>query len=229
MRKQLYGLWAPILFCAFVFVLPVSAGQVVTEELSKWAKEAIASEQTLTVEPTSKSIAVLYYQNQTGNAAFSPLQKGMTVMLITDLSKLRDFEEHKDLKVVERGRLQAILEEVELGETGLVDIDTAPRMGKLLGARYLAGGDILKGSVTELQMEPSMIDVSGNATFEQASAEGDLADLISMEKAILFEIVRSMKVELTAEQKERLETPLSTNVDALMDYFKGIEASDKGE
>lgn len=229
MRKQLYGLWAPILFCALLFVLPVSAGQVVTEELSKWAKDAVASEQTLAVDPTAKSIAVFYYHNQTGNVIFSPLQKGMTVMLITDLVKLREFEEHKDLKVVERARLQALLEEIELGETGLVDVDTAPRMGKLLGARYLAGGDILKGSVTELRMDPSMMDVPGDETFEQASAEGDLADLISMEKAILFEIIRSMKVELTDEQKERLETPLSTNVDALMDYFKGIEASDKGE
>lgn len=229
MRKKLYGLLALILFCILLFVLPVSAGQVVTKELSEWAKEATASEQTLTVEPTAKSIAVLYYRNQTGNPTFAPLQKGMTVMLITDLSKLRDFEEHKDIKVVERARLQALLEEVELGETGLVDIDTAPRMGKLLGARYLAGGDILKGSVTELQMEPSMMDVPGDEIFEQASAEGDLADLISMEKAILFEIIRSMKVELTDDEKDALETPLSTNVDALMDYFKGIEASDKGE
>ncbi len=229
MRKKVFGIWVVITFFFFVFVLPVSAGQVVTKALSQWAKETVASEQTLTADQPAKSIAVLYYRNQTGNAAFSPLQKGVTVMLITDLSKLKKFEEHKDLKVVERVRLQAILEEVELGGTGLVDIDTAPRMGKLLGARYLAGGDILKGSVTELKMEPSMIDVPRDASLEQASAEGDLADLISMEKAILFEIVDSMAITLTPEQKESLETPLSTNVDALMDYFKGIESGDKGE
>ena len=229
MWKKTYGLLVLILSCVLLFVLPVSAGQVVTKEMSESAKEAIASEQSLTVDPTAKSIAVLYYRNQTGNPTFAPLRKGMTVMLITDLTKLRDFEEHRDLQVVERTRLQAVLEEIELGKTGLVDIDTAPRVGKLLGARYLASGDILKGSVTDLRMDPSMMDVPGDEIFEQASAEGDLADLISMEKAILFEIIRSMKVELTDDQKDALETPLSTNVDALMDYFEGIEASDKGE
>ncbi len=229
MRKRSLGICGFILFYAFVSVLPVSAGQVVTKELSEWAQGAIANEQTLTTEPAAKSIAVFYYRNQTGNPTFTPLQKGITVMLITDLTKLRSFEEHKDLKVVERARLQALLEEIELGESVLVEINTAPRMGKLLGARYLAGGDILKGSVTELNMDPSMMDVPGDKMFEQANAEGDLADLIAIEKAILFEIVRNIGIELTDEQKEALEKPLSTSVPALMAYFKGIEASDKGE
>ena len=229
MRKKLFEIWVIITISILVCVMPVFAGQVVTKALSQWARETIASEQTLVTEPAAESIAVLYYRNQTGKAAFNPLQKGMTVMLITDLSKLKKFKEHKDLKVVERVRLQAVLEEMELGATGLVDVDTAPRIGKLLGARYLAGGDILKGNVTQMKMDPSMIDVPGDASFDQASAEGDLADLISMEKAILFEIVQSMDITLTPEEKESLETPLSTNVDALMDYFRGIEASDKGE
>ncbi len=41
------------------------AGQVVTKELSQWASQAIANEQALSVVPSSKSVAVLYYQNLT--------------------------------------------------------------------------------------------------------------------------------------------------------------------
>ncbi len=198
------------------------AGQVVTKELSQWASQAIANEQALSVVPSSKSVAVLYYQNLTGDASLNPLQKGLSVMLTTDLAKV------KDLKVVERARLQAILEEIELGATGLVDTETVPRVGRLLGARFLSGGDILKGSVTQLQVDPNLLDVSEQITINQASAEGDLNDLIAIEKEILFETIRLMDVALTPDQKAELEKPISASIPALMLLFKGIDASDHG-
>jgi len=209
------------LFIGF-FTGSAFAGQVVTKELSQWASQAIANEQALSVVPSSKSIAVLYYQNLTGNASFNPLQKGLSVMLTTDLAKL------KDLKVVERARLQAILEEIELGATGLVDTETVPRVGRLLGARFLSGGDILKGSVTQLQVDPNLLDVSEQITINQASAEGDLNDLIAIEKEILFETIRLMDVALTPDQKAELEKPISASIPALMLLFRGIDASDHG-
>jgi len=189
------------------------AGQVVTKELSQWASQAIANEQALPVVSSSKSVAVLYYQNLTGNASLNPLQKGLSVMLTTDLAKV------KDLKVVERARLQAILEEIELGTTGLVDTETVPRVGRLMGARFLSGGDILKGNVTQLQIDPSLLDVSEQITINQAAAEGDLNDLIAIEKEILFEIIRLMDVALTPDQKAELEKPISLSIPALMLLF----------
>ena len=75
-----------------------------------------------------QSVAVLYFVNSSGNQELEPLQKGLTEMLITDLSQV------KALTVVERARLQQLMEEMGLGMTGLMREDTAPRMGKLLGA-----------------------------------------------------------------------------------------------
>ena len=221
MKKKAFSMVALFLFIGF-FTGSAFAGQVVTKELSQWASQAIANEQALSVVPSSKSVAVLYYQNLTGDASFNPLQKGLSVMLTTDLAKL------KDLQVVERAKIQAILEEIELGVTGLVDTETVPRVGRLLGARFLSGGDILKGSVTQLQVDPNLLDVSEQITINQASAEGDLNDLIAIEKEILFETIRLMDVALTPDHKAELEKPISASIPALMLLFRGIDASDHG-
>ncbi len=222
MKRAVFSLVGLFLFTGVFFAETVFAGQVVTKELSQWASQAIANEQSLPVVSSSKSVAVLYYQNLTGNVSYNPLQKGLSVMLTTDLAKV------EDLKVVERARLQAILEEIELGETGLVDTETAPRIGRLVGARFLSGGDILEGTVTQLRVDPNLLDVSSQMAFNQAGAEGNLNDLIAIEKEILFEIIRLMDVALTPDQKADLEKPISTSVPALLLLFKGIDASDHG-
>ncbi len=199
-----------------------SAGQVVTKELSQWASQAIANENTLAALPNTKSVAVLYFQNLTGNASYNPLQKGLPVMLTTDLAKV------KDLEVVERAKLQALLEEIELGSSGLVDAGTAPRIGRLVGARFLSGGDILKGAITQLQVNPNLLDASNETLVNQASAEGNLNDLIAIEKEILFDIIRQMEIVLSPDEKAELEKPISTSIPALMLLFRGIDASDHG-
>jgi hypothetical protein len=98
----------------------------------------------------------------------------------------------------------------------------------LLGARFLSGGDIIKGRVTALQIDPSLLDASEEVLLIQAAAEGNLNDLIAMEKEILFGIIEQMEIQLTPDEKAELEKPLSTSVAALMLLFKGIDASDHG-
>jgi len=48
-----------------------------------------------------------------------------------------------DLKIIERENLQSILKEMQLGQTGLVDIDTAKRVGKMRGIDTFILGDVL--------------------------------------------------------------------------------------
>ncbi len=198
------------------------AGQIVTKELSQWANQAIANENAMAAIPQAKSVAVLYFQNLTSDISYNPLQKGLPVMLTTDLAKV------KDLEVVERVKLQAILEEIELGASGLVDPGTAPRVGRLVGARFLSGGEILKGAVAQLQVAPNLLDASAQTMINQASSEGNLNDLIAIEKEILFDIIRQMEIVLTPDEKAELEKPISTSIPALMLLFRGIDASDHG-
>ncbi|MCD6262151.1 MAG: hypothetical protein J7J52_03915 [Deltaproteobacteria bacterium] len=78
-------------------------------------------------------MAIFYFTNRTGNENLSVLEKGLAVMLISDLSQI------EGLQVLERIRLQTLLDELNLSVSDLVDSQTTVRMGKLMGAKYLLG------------------------------------------------------------------------------------------
>ena len=167
------------------------AGQVVRPETREWAKQMLEQEKSLKAVTDPNAIGVLYYPNKTGDPRLDPLEKGLAIMLITDLSKLKRF------KVVERIKLQALMDELKLGASELMDTNTTPRMGRLLGARFLSAGNIWTGSAADLLIDPQLSDIPEWRTIQQPTAEGDLSDLISMEKEILFEMIETLEVELT--------------------------------
>ena len=208
------------IFLSSVLAASASGGQVVTKELRQWAKKTVKEEKTLQALQGQNTAAVLYFRNKTGQPELDPVQKGMAIMLITDLSTI------KGIRVVERIKVQALTEETGLGVSGLVDPDTAPRIGKLLGARWIVGGDILQDSPVRIQS--NLLDAPAAEILGNATAGGSLTDLFRMEKDLLFKIVELLKIELTPIQREALKKPCSTSSNALLAFFKGIDAGDRG-
>jgi TolB-like protein len=199
------------------------AGQVVTEGLTSWAKHAIEQERTLDTMGAPDTLAVLYFNNRTGWSKLDLLEKGLTLMLITDLSHLKKF------KVLERTKVQALVQELGLGKLGLVESGTAPRVGRLLRARYLVGGDILKLNPNEFQLKSDLLKVSTKEIAGSSTAEGKLLEgLFQMEKDLLFEIIELLEIEISDQEKKMLKKPLSTSTRALLNFFKGIYNSDRG-
>jgi len=83
-----------------------------------------------------KSIAVFDFSYPTENKDAGRI---IASKLVTFLSK----NASGDLKIIERENLQSILKEMQLGQTGLVDIDTAKRVGKMRGIDTFILGDVL--------------------------------------------------------------------------------------
>ncbi|MDZ7343138.1 MAG: CsgG/HfaB family protein, partial [candidate division KSB1 bacterium] len=71
------------------------------------------------------TVAVLNFKNASGRFAFDDLEKSIPEMLKTELSQapLR-------LLVVERGKLEAILQEQALAQTGAIDEKAAQTVGQ---------------------------------------------------------------------------------------------------
>lgn len=216
--------WTGCLLFAWIFLFSSAwAGQVVTQETKAWARKAVEGEKALKAPTPQNSLAVLYFKNQTGQSELDPLQKGIALLLITDLSKV------KGLQVVERVQLQALAEELGLGASGLVDPGTAPRMGNLLGSRWIVGGDILKGKIDELRIQSRPLEVMTQKILGEPFSEGQLRDLFRIEKEILFDLINLLKIEVTPPEQEALQKPCSMNLRALTDLFRAIEASDRGQ
>jgi len=197
--------------------------QLTNEKVAAEVARAISEEQTLNVaDIPDNTIAVLYFENLSNSPELDPLRKGLAQMLITDLSKV------ESLTIVERLKLQKLLEELKLGETGLVDKSTAPRVGKLIGAKKL-----VVGGFTELENKNLRIDASINqiATSDISNLEevsGQLRSFFQMEKKLAFAVIQDMGITLTREEREAIEKIPTESLLAFMAYAKGLDYEDRG-
>jgi len=198
-------------------------GQVITPETREWAKKVLLDEQRLGASAATNTLMVLYYRNNSGNAALDPLQKGLTLMLITDLSQV------KELQIVERIKLQALLDELGMGASGVVAPETAPRAGKLLGARWVVGGDLAALPAERLEVTSRLIDVPTTRIVGQPTGTGVLEEFLRMEKEIVFDIVKLLRISLTPEMEATMGKPFSTSVKAVTALSVAVDASDHGD
>lgn len=199
------------------------AGLVITQGEKSWAKEAVQQKKTMGAISTPDSVAVLYFNNKSGQDKLNALQKGMAVMLIADLEKL------EQLEVVSRVRTQALLDEMDLGSSGRVDDKTAPIVGQLLGAYFVVSGEILKGSGQDIAIDSSVLDAPFETLSWQRGVTGAVDQLYNLEKKVLLNIVEQLQITLSPEERSELLKPLSTSTTALLALFLGIDHSDKGQ
>lgn len=115
--------------------IPKQLTLLLNQQLQDEIKLALATEAKLgDVKPEPNSVAVQAITLR-GDAKYQMISKGLTAMIITDLTKV------PGLKVLERQKLQKLLDEIKLSESGLVDKKTMVRSGKLLRAEKFVFGD----------------------------------------------------------------------------------------
>lgn len=167
------------------------------------------------------TVAVLYFQNMGSKRGLDPLQKGLTDMLITDLSKV------ERLTVIERVQMQKMMEEMGLGMTGLVDEETAPRVGKLLGASTLIKGTYLDMTNYGFRVDAGLIKTK-QRTIQTHHIEGKLLELFDLEKDLVFDIIDKMGISLTQAERDAIEVIPTENILAFMAYCRGLDFEDRG-
>ncbi len=94
-----------------------------------------------------KSIAVFDFKSPSNN---KDAGKIVANKLITYLYK----NASGDVRIIERENLESILKELQLGQTGLVDVDTVQKVGKMGGIDTFIMGDVLRFA-TEYKDYPS--------------------------------------------------------------------------
>ena len=104
-------------------------------QLRQEVATAVAREQEVVASPPEPgSIAVQAFVNQ-GNESYRAMAKGLAAMIIADLSKV------PGLKVLEREKVQLLVNEAKLGDSGLADKASAVRSGRLMRAEKVVVGN----------------------------------------------------------------------------------------
>jgi TolB-like protein len=122
------------------------------------------------------TLAVLYFDN-TGNPELEPLKVGLAQMLITDLQGT------DGVTVVERARLQAVLDELALGHSETVDPATAARVGMLLGAEWILLGSYFELMGT-LRIDTRLVQVQTGKILLSTGENGPRSEFMAFEKAL---------------------------------------------
>jgi tetratricopeptide (TPR) repeat protein len=187
----------------------------------KLAAKAVADEKRLmTVNPPADTVAVCYYQDLSSGKTLQAFQKGLAAMVISDLSKI------KSIKVVERLRLQALLEEIKLGQTGIVDTKSAPRVGKLLGAENIIVGNMSSGSI---RVATTLTSSGKGGVKGSSSVSVDNDKFFELSPFIVREVAKIMGIRLSDEESRAIGMPHTKVYNAVVYYGKALDALDSGK
>lgn len=155
--------------------------------------------------PGIKTIAIIDFENNAIEDAekYENLGRALSKILINDFFAL------SKLQVVERERLQYLLDELKLtdekvGGKNIMDPSSAPRVGKLLGAHSFVFGSFIRlGDV--FRLDARLVKTETGEIFKTASVEGEPDEIFELAKELTVEITQNLDVEIEKLDKEKLE------------------------
>jgi TolB-like protein len=193
-------------------------------ELEDAAKAAVAREATIAAAPGPKTtVAVMPFSFTGTDSTLKPLERGFAELLTTDLSRV------KALTVVDRARLQAVLNEINLQKTAAVDSTTKIRAGKLIAAGTLVQGSIVQNA-DKLRADAALVSVATSQVGSApASDEQVLAKIFDIEKTIAIKIGEQLAGnQLTVAERNAIEQRPTKSLQAFLAYSRGLEYEDQG-
>lgn len=171
---------------------------------------------------SSTTIAVLPLAKGTGDQSWDGLGGALAGMLTSDLADLPTYH------LVERERLDAVLDELALGRSGFVDPRTAQRLGQGLGAdTLLTGSYSIVGD--QLLLDARVVEVRSARVLAAADAHGALTDFVAVEKELVTDLLDGLDVHLDGVTTRRLMVRAPTEAwEAFHAYGDGVDAQAAG-
>ena len=195
---------------------------ITRQELQLAAKAAVAQEQQLASKENSiTTVAVMPLTFAGPDTSLQPLERGLAELITTDLSR------SDQLIVVERARLQAIVNEINLQKSGATDSTTNVRAGKLIQAGRIVSGSILQNA-EKLRVDAAIVNTTTAMVSGGASNENTLEALFSIEKAIVLQLFDTLGVKLTSAQRKELDERPTRSLPAFIAYSRGLSLEDAG-
>lgn len=191
-------------------------------ELQLAAKSAVARERQLVTQVGSpKTVAVMPLRFVGSDSTLQPLERGMAELITTDLSRSHE------LTVVERARLQALLDEISLQQSGSTDSSSNVRAGRIIQAGRIVNGQISQNA-QRLRVDAAIVNTQTAAVSGGATTESTLEQLFNMEKTLVLQLFDSLGVRLTTAERTAIEQRPTRSLQAFLAYSRGLRFEDQG-
>jgi adenylate cyclase len=156
--------------------------------------------------PDKPSIAVLAFQNMSGDAEQEYFADGMVEDIITDLSKL------SELHVIARNSSFTY-------KGKPVDVKL---VGRDLSVRYVLEGSVRKVG-NRVRVNGQLIDTLSGAHIWAERFDRELTDIFAVQDELTQEIIAALKIKLSPSEKARIAAGGTKNVDAHDFFLRGRE------
>lgn len=169
--------------------------------------ETSTSAEPSVLPPAGKpSIAVLAFNNMSGDAEQEYFSDGISEDIITDLSRL------SELHVIARNS-SFVYKKAAV---------SVPEVARALGVRYVLEGSVRKAG-NRVRVTAQLIDASNGGHVWAGRFDRDLVDIFAVQDEITQEIVAALKLKLTVGDKDRLAQGRAVNVEAYEFYLRARE------
>jgi len=184
---------------------------------------ALQNEANIDVDAIPENtVAVVNFDDSNLDAETAPIARGLAEFTAIDLAKV------SSLRVIDRLKIDVILEELALSSSGAVDPATGPRMGRLLGSRHLVGGSMMELGESGLRLDGVIMNtVDSSASFTEP-AEGALKEIFKVQKQFVFDVIDDLGIALTAEERDAISEVPTESYLAFLAYCRGLDYQRRG-
>jgi len=170
----------------------------------------------------SRTIAVANFDASHLNPELAPIALGLSELTAVDLAKAHA------LTVVERQKLDLILQEQKLGTSGFVDPATAPRLGRLMGSRRIVTGSVLSVGDNAIRLDGVIVRTDDSSTSDIEDAQARLEEFFKMQKAFAFSVIDDLGITLTAEERDAISEVPTESYLAFLAFCRGLDYRRRG-
>lgn len=190
---------------------------LIDRKLEQEAVAAVRNESEIDARTIPDStIAVINFDGTALDQDMKPLALGMAELTANDLAKI------SSLNVIERIKINAILDELEFSQSRYADPAVAPRVGKLLGSRRLVLGTIVETGDEDLRIDGAVVNTAGGDALRTGAAEGKLKKFFEVQKNFVFSVIDTLGIQLTREERDAIEEVPTESFLAFMAFSRGL-------
>ncbi|MGB9335491.1 MAG: protein kinase [Candidatus Acidiferrales bacterium] len=154
--------------------------------------------------PASKSVAVLYFENQSGSKEDEYLRDGITEDILTELSKIRG------LNTFSRPTILAFRDKAV----------TPTQIGQQLGAAFVLTGTLRRAGA-RLRINAQLVDTRTDFPVWSERFDREMKDVFEVQDEIARKIAEALRVTLSPQELEALAVKPTENLQAYDLYLRG--------
>ena len=178
---------------------------------------AVSSSETAT-------IAVLDFENNSfyNSETYQPLTKGLAEMMNTEIGRV------EAVRVVERRKLQSILDELKLSQSGMISEEKTILVGKMLGAQHLVFGGFMVMMDGAMRIDARIVEVETGLTLKAGEVTGKSKQVLSHIKKLSKKILKDLNVNLTKHEQRVFDKASKLDMTAVVRFSQGLDSEERG-